>query len=198
MAPRMEYRGDYAGAVLAQVNTDGTVGIVVVGTIKVAVLEALKEKELEPNRHDMDVKLPGGCADFPEETPEKTVLREIGTEVFEGEYSIGEARLIHVAPGKNDFEKGGVHTKRFFLSTNWKGELRQVDKVEDEKDEGLAPPEVVEFKQLSQLIFHSHFIPLFKAMLVLAAENKAVAEQYSELFRDYQERKVKVAHKLYA
>lgn len=191
MTPDRSFRGDFSAAILAQVLSGGKVKIAVIGVFNKEVLDRLKAEGQEATFEDMDVKLLGGCADSSEEKPEETLVRELSREGFLGDCSFGETRLIdsRFIPDRNSPNKN--HAQRFYLITRWDGELRTADMLEEEGDEIITPLTMFDFRDLHTLIFSTHHRPLFKAMEVLAAENRDVAEQYSDLFAAYHRKELR-------
>ncbi len=193
MAPERVFRGDFSGGILAEVKADGTVDIMVVGVTEKDRLDYLKANNLPVTTDDMKIKLLGGCADSPEATPGQVLEQEIREKAFEGKCVLGPSLLVFERRKRSTDPKAlsAEHVQRFFLVTRWDGEVRKRDMLEDEGDEFLSPPQMVEFRKLHSIIFGTHLAPIFKAIEALAKVHSRVAGQYSDLLAAFNRGEIK-------
>lgn len=194
MAPTdRAFRGDFSGGILASVGPDGKVEIMVVGVIEKVVYDQLRAEGCEPTVEDLDIKLPGGCADNPEATTGQVLEGEIRQECFEGQCTLGPTLLVleRRKPNTDPNAFSKIHIQRFYLITRWDGELRVRDLLEDEGDEYLTPPMMFEFRRLYHVIFGTHQEPIFRALEALAKNDSRVAEEYADLLAQFNAGKIR-------
>lgn len=182
MYPDRKFPGHFAGAFIPRVGADGLVEVLVFDVLPVQYREA--EKKLRMQK--LQVKMPGGCAENLEENASlpRALARELLDEIAKcGDFQVevGEPIFQRFKPGRG----GGPEHQQSFYYTRFQGELRTEDKVEDEKDEVLAPPVWIEARQLWGKIFSSHREPLVAGLGYLARSSSEIAYRYSDILATY-------------
>ncbi len=179
MNPIRKFPGHFAGAFIPRVGVDGMVEVLVIGVLPIQYREANNKLRLQR----LQVKMPGGCAQNHEENANLSLalVRELHGEIAKDDdfqVSLGKQVFQRVKPGRSPSEP--KHRQSFYY-TQFQGELRNEDVVEDEGDEILAPPCWVEARQLWSTIFPSHREPLVAGLEHLALASPEVAYQYSDI-----------------
>lgn len=166
-------RGDFAGAFIFVVLPDGTVYFL---TFKIMRIDS-------EGRYigKWQIKVPGGCANDPNESEMATLQRELEYEISVGPLQIVSATAIfkRELPSRSGPDK--KHTQRFFLVSIQDGELRTEKLTEDEGDEEISPPELIEAGELHKIIFPTHKAPLVEALRHLAKDNPAICDKYRSI-----------------